>query len=219
MRDEPRVQYIQHWGSDLSVVNSARCSFGKRVETIEERDKKLINYLADHEHTTPYRHAGATFLITCPIFVARQIHKHQVGVNINEISGRYVEMDPEDYHHPGVWREAAPSVKQGSAPTPADGQADLHEAYARAMRVAYDTYKQLISYGVCREQARMVLPQSMLTQFWMSASLQAWAHFYTLRGDSHAQKEVQTYAVDVDKVMRKHFPHSWEALTKRNSNV
>ena len=219
MRDEPIVQYVQHWGGDLSVVNSARCSFGKRVDKIEERDKKLINYLAKNEHTTPYRHAGATFLITCPIFVARQIHKHQVGVSVNETSGRYVQMDPNDYHHPGMWREAAASVKQGSAATPAEGQTDLHEAYARAIRTAYDTYEQLITSGVCKEQARMVLPQSMLTQFWMSASLQAWAHFYTLRIDSHAQKEVQAYAAEIDKVMKTHFPHSWEALTQRKTDV
>lgn len=212
--DNPIVVLEQTWGDDLTVCNAARVSFAKRSDKMCSRDIKLINYLAEHEHHTPFRHAGATFVITCPVFVARQIHKHQVGVSINEMSGRYVEMDREDYFRPRFWRESAENVKQGSSPHPVSGQHELHDAYFKAMRVAYDTYYHLVDAGVCKEQARAVLPQAMLTQFWMSASLQAWAHFVRLRADSHAQREIQVYAAEVDKTLREKFPHSWEALLR-----
>jgi thymidylate synthase (FAD) len=194
-------------------VNSARCSFGKAVDTMSKKDEKLVKYLAEHKHYTPFRHSGATFRITCPLFTARQIHKHQVGVTVNEISGRYVEFEGDDWWIPHKWRTQSANVKQGS-----DGdyenQMEAQVAYEVSVKFAVSIYKRLVSIGISKEQARAVLPQGMLTQFWMSASLQAWAHFCNLRVDSHAQKEIQEYAHEIGETMGKLFPVAWKELTK-----
>lgn len=215
LNDEPIVEMLKVDGSDLDVVNSARCSFGKQVRVLREQDEKLIKYLAKHRHMTPFRHAGATFRITCPIFVARQIHKHQVGVTINEISGRYVEFDDTDYWQPLEWRYGAANVKQGSSneTVPTDKASEIDDQYNRVIAASFSLYKEMLHQGVCREQARAVLPQAVLTQFWMTGTLQAWAHFYNLRIDKHAQREIQVYAEEIGKMMYQHFPYSWEALT------
>lgn len=213
--DSPIVEYIQHWGGDLSVVNSARCSFGKQVDAMRDGDVKLVKYLAKHEHFTPFRHAGATFRVTCPIFIARQIHKHQVGVTINEISGRYVEFEGDDWWSPHKWRTQSTNVKQGSDGV-YENQMEAQVAYEVAVKFAVSTYKHLVAIGLSKEQARAVLPQGMLTHFWMSASLQAWAHFYNLRSDSHAQEEIQEYAHEIGETMKELFPYSWKELTKEN---
>lgn len=212
--DEPIVELIQTWGSDLTTVNSARVSFGKRVEAMREQDVKLVKYLAKHEHTTPFRHAGATFCITCPIFVARQIHKHQVGISINEMSGRYVEFDPDDWWYPDVWRKQAESVKQGSSDTGVHDQSLADELYSKSVVLAVESYLAMLEEGVCKEQARAVLPQAMLTQFWMSGTLLAWSHFYKLRSDDHAQAEIREYATEIGNHMRTAFSYSWEELVK-----
>jgi thymidylate synthase (FAD) len=207
------VEYIQHWGGDLTTVNAARVSMGKRKGEFDEKDAKLIKYLADHGHTTPFRHAGATFCITCPMFIARQIHKHQVGISINEMSGRYVQFEDDAYWTPDTWRSQSASVKQGS-----DGEVEdqntAHALYSSMVKSSVRTYNNLIKLGVCKEQARAVLPQGMLTQFWMTGTLQAWAHFYKLRIDSHAQEEIREYAIEAGKVMEDKFPVSWRELTK-----
>ena len=213
LKDSPLVELIQVWGSDLNTVNSARCSFGKEKRRVDDSDVRLIRYLSEHNHHSPFRHSGATFRITCPIFVARQIMKHRISVDINEISGRYVEMSREDYWKPAVWRQSASSLKQGSSDVPVDNQIHADYVYEDAVRHAYDCYFKLLKLGTCREQARAVLPQSMLTQFWMTASLQAWAHFYKLRIDSHAQRETQEYARLVGNELSERFEHSWKELT------
>lgn len=210
--NDPIVSLEQVWGDDKMVVNSARVSFGKKIVEMREADERLINYLAKHNHFSPFRHAGATFVLTCPIAIARQIHKHQVGVSINEMSGRYVTMNRKDYYVPGIWREADKDVKQGSKDTPAKRQALLTAEYVEAVEKAYDVYEALVAAGACREQARMVLPQGMLTQFYMSGTLQAWAHFCKLRLDSHAQKEIRKYAVEISIELENAFPVSWKAL-------
>lgn len=214
LKHEEPVELVNVSGNDLTVVNSARVSFGKRKTELDDKDVSLINYLAKNKHLSPFRHAHATFCITCPIFVARQIHKHQVGFTVNEISGRYVEFDGDAWE-PDRWRTQSASVKQGS-----DGQLDeareliADALYVEAIHTAYRNYKKLIGLGVCKEQARAVLPVGQLTSFFMTGSLQAWAHFYQLRSDGHAQYETREYARLISKHLSQAFPHSWAALTK-----
>lgn len=207
------VELIQVYGSDLTTVNAARVSFGKRKVLFDKGDERLVNYLAEHEHTTPFRHSGATFCITCPIFVARQIHKHQVGMSVNEISGRYVELAGGAWY-PEYFRSANPNVKQGSLPDPSPFNSTALALYDAAVKKAQQAYEAMLGLGICKEQARAVLPLSTFTSFWMTGTLQAWAHFYTLRVDSHAQREVQEYARQIGDTLIQYFPVSWKALTK-----
>ena len=207
-----QVTLIDHMGSDIRVVNAARVSFSKQVEEgifeeLSEKDAKLIRYLAKHNHWTPFGHAFASFRIKAPIFVARQLGKHQVGLVWNEVSRRYVDSDPE-FYVPSEWRGRADNVKQGSS----DKAVDTGDLYANAIDVVEDAYLNLLSRGVCPEQARMVLPQSMLTEWVWSGSLAAFARVCKLRLDPHTQKETRDIAEMIDVEMRRLFPVSWEAL-------
>lgn len=185
---------------DLKVVNSARISMGKQVEEVGPRDERLIKYLAEHEHTTPFRHSYVTFHIKAPVYVLRQWMKHQIGCSWNEISGRYVEFKADDIWRPSQddWRESAPNVKQGSggALAPCLARA-ASETYYEAMEAAYNAYTALIALGVCKEQARSCLPVSLMSECYWTASLQAVSHFLRLRLDSHAQVEIREYAAAV----------------------
>ena len=207
-----QVTLIDHMGSDIRVVNAARVSFSKQVEEgifeeLSEKDAKLIRYLAKHNHWTPFGHAFASFRIKAPIFVARQLGKHQVGLVWNEVSRRYVDSDPE-FYVPSEWRGRADNVKQGSS----DKAVDTGDLYANAIDVVEDAYLNLLSRGVCPEQARMVLPQSMYTEWVWSGSLAAFARVCKLRLDPHTQKETRDIAEMIDVEMRRLFPVSWEAL-------
>lgn len=223
---EQEVTLKQFMGSDLSVVNAARVSFDKESEWISvidpggyehkelsERDVKLISYLARHNHFTPFTHASATFLIKCPIFVARQIHKHQVGFTVNEVSRRYVDSEPE-FYFPTEWRGKPVNAKQGSNGVVTDFNSDItiKQFVEAETRRALINYQDLIDAGVAPEQARMVLPQNTMTEFWMTGSLYAWARLCNLRLDAHAQKETQEIAQMVSAQMKQLFPHSWKAL-------
>ena len=218
-----QVTLIDHMGSDLSVVNAARVSFDKESDweehteedgditvyhyVLSDKDAKLIRYLAKHNHWTPFGHCFASFRIKAPIFVARQLGKHQVGLVWNEVSRRYVDSDPE-FYVPSEWRGRADNVKQGSS----DKAVDTGDLYANAIDVVEDAYLNLLSRGVCPEQARMVLPQSMLTEWVWSGSLAAFARVCKLRLDPHTQKETRDIAEMIDAEMRRLFPVSWEAL-------
>lgn len=220
------VQLVDHMGSDLSVVNAARVSMAKESNweinndnphctsiLLGEKDKKLITYLAKHKHWTPFSHPQVTLRIKMPIFIARQWFKHMVGFTRNEVSRRYVDDTPEIYIAK-EWRGRAENVKQGSSDEaicvgklpPA-----LFGAYAER---ALQTYQDALDAGVCPEQARMVLPQSMYTEFIETGSLAAYARLASLRLDPHAQKEIQWYAQAIDKVMSELYPVSWAALTQ-----
>ena len=154
-----QVTYIDHMGTDLSVVNAARVSFGKRSAELYDKDKKLIKYLAKHNHWTPFGHTAVTLHIKAPLFVARQLGKHQVGLVWNEVSRRYVDDTPE-FYVPDVWRKRADNVKQGSSDEAADLGAmfDIKDNF----RGDWELYIFMLSRGVCPEQARMVLPQSKI---------------------------------------------------------
>jgi thymidylate synthase (FAD) len=209
-----KVTLIDKMGSDLSVVNAARVSFGKKHERLTEGDKKLIKYLASHGHWTTFGHCSLSFRIEAPIFVARQLVKHTVGLCWNEISRRYVDYEP-DFWTPEHWRARAEDKKQGSSDEYIDwlGREErTGSAVIKACEHAIKTYNKMIEAGVCPEQARMVLPQNTLTEWIWSGSLYAFARVCNLRCQPDAQLETQEICWEIDKLSNVKFPVSWEAL-------
>lgn len=196
------VELIDTMGTASSIVNAARVSFGKRTKgPLDDKDKKLIKYLWQHKHTSPFRHVFFTFHIKAPIFVIRQWQKHQVGCSWNEISGRYVQLENRVYC-PDSWRRSIKDVKQGSG-APLDNQEDLNDLYLSACEYSHATYRELLNRGVAREQARMILPVSQFTQCYWSASLHAVIHFLNLRLAQDAQAEIRYYAEAIKTVIEK----------------
>ena len=204
--DKGFVHLVDVMGSDLSIVNAARISFGRESESMNDKDRKLLRYVWDHQHTSPFRHATLQFHIKAPLFVLRQWMKHQVGCAWNEISGRYVKFNPE-FYVPEIWREQHPSNKQGSQGEIADSKS-AEILYESNMKCAVEDYYELLAMGVCKEQARMVLPLSLYSECYWTASLQAVLHFLKLREDEHSQKEIRDYAQSVRVITEKHFPES-----------
>lgn len=198
---------------DLLVVNAARCSFDKEhSEFDEEKDTKLINYLAREKHVLPFRHPSATLRITCPIFVLRQLGKHQVGFSWSEVSRRYITGEPE-FWTPDDIRSRPDNIKQGSVEKDWGWTEEvLFEEFAEANEIALDTYNALLERGVAPEQARAVLPQSMYTTCVVTGTLLGWNHLWKLRTEEHTQLETQRYAVAIGDVMERIFPVSWRAL-------
>ena len=212
------VTLIDSMGSDLSVVNAARVSFAKVHDTFDDdKDTKLIKYLAKHNHWSPFGHASLQFHITAPVFVARQLVKHQIGLTWNEVSRRYVD-DKPDFYHPLIWRGKADDKKQGSSDVEIDINPDsptgpaLVDDYEQILHSSKWTYEQLLRMGVCPEQARMVLPQSMMTEWYWSGTLYAFARVCNLRCKPDAQVETQMVADRIDKLAEELFPVSWDAL-------
>jgi len=210
------VTYIDHMGSDLSVVNAARVSFGKQSEwmprvhngepkVLQFKDAKLIRYLAKHKHISPFGHAFASFHVKAPVYVARQLVKHKF-LRWNEISRRYVDDDPE-FYVPEVWRGRSADKKQGS-----EGEVSTNANIVYHNNVMLGLYKQQLAEGVCPEQARGILPQSMLTEWYWSGSLDAFADMCNLRCKPDTQFETQIVANLISKSMSTFFPVSWEAL-------
>ena len=208
------VTLVDHMGSDLSVVNAARVSFGKSKEIYDDpADTKLINYLAKHNHWSPFGHASLQFHIKAPVFVARQMVKHQVGLVWNEISRRYVDDEPE-FYTPDEWRGAPENSKQGSSEKVIDinPRGAMVDDYEKVCKSAKWTYEELLRKGVAPEQARMVLPQSMMTEWYWSGTLIAFARVCNLRCKSDTQKETRDVANQIDAIAHPMFPYSWEAL-------
>jgi len=219
------VTYQQHVGSDITVVNAARVSFGKKsryyygdeaeiaADFYKEweyptfmlsEDVKLINYLAKHNHKSPFNHCFITFHVKAPIFVARQLQKHEY-MPWNEISRRYVDSEPE-FYQPDVWRGRSADKKQGS-----EGVVDVGD-WGDTNWACLIAYKDLLSHGVAPEQARMVLPQSMMTEWYWSGSLYAFAKMCGLRLKPDAQYETRLVAEQIEDKMAELFPESWTAL-------
>ena len=221
MTEQP-VSYIAHSGSDLLVVNAARVSFNKHKERLDESDVKLIKYLAEHNHWTPFGHPQITLRIRAPIFVRTQLFKHKQGFVENEISRRYVD-DPPEFFYPWLgWRQKpSGSVKQGSGKVIEDKWLDdIDRAYAESVKTAGGAYQDLLDLGVCPEQARMVLPQSMITEWYWTGSLAAYARVYNLRTDPHAQKETSDIVKIMGGIIGNLYPVSWQYLTtKKETNV
>lgn len=229
-----QVELIDSMGTDLSVVNAARVSFAKESEweweecdlggmeelsypRLSDRDERLIKFLARERHEIPFAHTAVTLRVNAPIFVARQAYKHKIGFVENEISRRYVDDEPK-FYLPDVWRSRAEDKKQGSG--------DAHPRWNRGVGTGYvdyivdhyenclSLYQHMIADGVAPEQARMILPQSMMTEWVWTGSLLAYARFYNLRSKPDAQKEIQIIADKVGKIMSVLYPVSWNALCK-----
>jgi len=208
------VEYVDHMGNDDTVVNAARVSMDKEADQFTgEKNDRLIKYLATHNHFTPFTHPMITLRETVPIFVARQRFKHVVGFTYNEVSRRYVD-DTPDFYVPDVWRSRPDgSIKQGSGGKhPANRKWQLE--YTEATLYMENLYHNMITNGVAPEQARMVLPQSMMTSYYVTGSLAAWARAYSLRADSHAQVEIQDLAAMWAELIEPLYPVAWKALTQ-----
>ena len=224
-----KVEYINHCGDDLSVVDAARCSFDKQsdweyytesgcstgeIKGLKSSDEKLIKYLATHKHLSPFNHSFISVRVKAPVFVARQLVKHKF-MPWNEVSRRYVKDKPE-FYRPDSWRLAADNVKQGSA-----GDAD-ELLNAQAMVIlssndidALDKYDWLIEKGICAEEARMVLPQNMMTTWIWSGTLGAFCDMLVLRLDEHTQYETRVVAQQVAEIVKELFPVSYKALVEK----
>jgi thymidylate synthase (FAD) len=209
------IELLDTFGDDLTVVNAARVSFAKESTEMCERDAKLIGYLAEHNHVTPFFHPQARFRIKMPIFVAREWYRHQIGFARNEVSRRYVDVEPECWL-PAVedLRARDPKAKQGSRPDPvaeaAWWQARIRQDYDRSVGL----YNEMITGGVAPEVARVVLPQGMYTEFIETGSLAAYSRLCGLRLSPDAQREIQSYAGGLSSLLTPRFPVSWEALSR-----
>ena len=208
--------YINHMGNDLTVVNAARVSFAKESNwhdhdsetdqyVLKDKDAKLVHYLAEHKHFSPFGHCFASFVVKAPVFVARQLVKHKF-LRWNEISRRYVDSEPE-FYEPGEWRGKSEDKKQGS-----DGVVNIYMDQDMQWHRQLTAYTNLINNGVCPEQARMVLPQSMMTEWYWSGSLDAFADMCNLRCAGDTQLETRLVANQICDSMKELFPTSWLAL-------
>lgn len=209
------IELLDTFGDDLTVVNAARVSFAKESTEMTERDGKLIKYLADHHHVTPFFHPQARFRIKMPIFVAREWYRHQIGFARNEVSRRYVDSTPECWV-PAVedFRARDPKLKQGSRPDAVADASGWHSTVTDAMTGTVALYEKMIAEGVAPEIARCVLPQSMYTEFIETGSLAAYARLCGLRLGTDAQKEIRMYAGALSTLLIPRFPVSWSALQK-----
>lgn len=216
-----KVEFIDKMGSDLSVVNAARVSFDKVSElnddgSLKSGDERLIAFLARENHWTPFGHASLSFHIKAPIFVARQLVKHTVGLVWNEVSRRYVASSPE-FYIPTRWRRKNEDKKQGSHE---DQFVDLSYSEEQALhdivQASQELYENFLDIGVCAEQARMILPQNTMTEWYWSGSLHAFARVCNLRCKKDTQKETRDIADQIDAIAGEHFPISWKYLRSHN---
>ena len=215
------VELLDHYGSDWTVVNAARVSFsGEEWAQLpegytEEQGAKLISYLSEHKHMCPFRHPQITIRCEAPVFLARQLGKHQIGLVWSEESRRYRDHAP-DFYVPLEWRKRPEGgIKQGSAGSFEGPDAEaLDDAYIELLDRAVDLYEGMLEDGVAPEMARMVLPQSMMVRWVWTGSLEAFSHMYKLRIDGHAQKEARDFAQELDTIMKELYPYSWSALCR-----
>jgi thymidylate synthase (FAD) len=228
--DSGFVEYVEHMGSDLTIVNAARVSFNKISEweeidhdgngILSAKDFKLVQYLAKHNHWTPFAHPQITLRIKAPISIRTQLFKHKVGIVENEISRRYVSYEPDVYYP--FWREKPKgNAKQGSEDFIRDEKMKeiIEKKYRDSIQKCIDEYNYMIDNGVAPEQARFILPQGCYTEWWWTGSLAAFARVYKQRIDAHAQWEIREYAKAIDLIIRPLFPESWEVLTTNTYNA
>lgn len=206
------VKLMDKMGSDLTVVNAARVSFHKESKVLSEKDKNLIEYLAKHKHTTPFRHVQFQFRCKAPIFLARQLGKHQVGLSWNEVSRRYVDSLP-DFYYPEAWRKRPDDgIKQGSKEEPIALNEHAHGMYDEFLIGAQRIYLRLLEIGVAPELARIVLPQSMITEWVWTGSMLAFFNVWKQRSDEHAQYEAREFARLLDIAIPEDCRFSWGML-------
>jgi len=210
------VERLEVFGSDLTVVNAARVSFHKEVNTMTNADRRLLTFLAKHDHVSPFFHPQIRFRLKMPIFVAREWFRHTIGFSRNEVSRRYVDSKAECWvPSPSSIRERDPKLKQGSKATPVSNSYEIYTKIAKATEAAVQTYEELLASGVAPEVARTVLPQSMYTEFIETGSLFAYARLCALRLDPGAQVEIRRYATLIDKALSSAFPDAWAALRSK----
>ncbi|MDD5596703.1 MAG: FAD-dependent thymidylate synthase [Victivallaceae bacterium] len=199
------VGLINHLGDETTIVNAARVSFGKLKETMDDRDITLLEYLIENRHTSPLEHLVFTFSIHCPLFVRGQWHRHRTW-SYNEISRRYTEVDME-FYTPQKLRSQAENNRQASVENPDFDDAELRKMISAHNEVSYKLYEELLAKGVCREQARGVLPQNMMVTFWGTVNLGNLLHFLELRDSEHAQWEIREYAAAIKKLIKPIIPN------------
>jgi thymidylate synthase (FAD) len=210
------VECMETFGDDLTVVNAARVSFDKVSYELLEADKKLIHYLAKHDHVSPFFHPQIRLRIKMPIFVLREYFRHNIGLSRNEVSRRYVDFTPECWvPKPDEIRERDPKAKQGSKLTAVQDSEDVWKLMNDQVQSSIQTYEELLKKGVAPEVARSILPQSMYSLVYETGSLAAYARICNLRLDPTAQKEIRDYANAIDTLMKERFPVSWEALSNK----
>lgn len=208
------AELVQGMGDDLTVVNAARVSFGTESQAFNLKDAKLIHYLADHKHFSPFEHCVATFIIECPLYIRSQIHRHRT-FSYNEVSRRYTSEDALTFHLPEYWRLQHSSSKQCSSGLVLEDvsqNTEIDQKVISLLSEAGQLYTRMLELGVARELARAILPQCMMTRFYMTGNLRNWAHFLALRLDSHSQEEVRIIAEQVKSALHSLFPVSLEAL-------
>lgn len=211
MFEECKVELLETFGDDLTVVNAARVSLGKHVDTFTDRDAKLIQYLVKHEHVSPFFHPQVRFRLRMPIWMAREWFRHTVGFARNEVSRRYVD-EPPTFYLPTELRTRAANKKQGSNDDVHPNNTTLLKLMEREVKSAATLYQALLDQKVAPEQARMILPQNMMTEFIETGSLAAYARLCGLRMGSDAQQEIQEVAQKVSEALSVAFPVSWKAL-------
>ncbi|MBO5821903.1 MAG: FAD-dependent thymidylate synthase, partial [Lentisphaeria bacterium] len=199
------IGLIDHLGTESTIVNAARVSFGKLKTEMDDRDVKLLEYLIANKHTSPLEHMVFTFSIHCPLFVRGQWHRHRTW-SYNEISRRYTEVDME-FYTPENLRRQAESDRQASVADPEFEGAELQQAIAAHNQASFELYEKLLASGVCREQARGVLPQNMMVTFWGTVDLSNLLHFLELRDSEHAQYEIREYAIAIKKLIKPIIPN------------
>lgn len=217
------LELLSHDGSDNSIANTARVSMEvpdgnwdaiPKGYSAAKRDG-LISYLAKHKHTSPFRHTSVTLRCKVPVFLARQLGKHQAGLSWNEVSRRYVDTGLE-FYRPKPWRGRPTNAKQGSeGSAPEHLQRKFSLDYLKIVGACHDQYNEWIEEGVAPEQARMILPQSMMVEFIWTGNIMAFAHVFNLRADDHAQEEVREFAELLNEVIQPIFPTAWTALTTK----
>jgi thymidylate synthase (FAD) len=213
-----QVELLHVMGDDLMVVNAARVSFAKESTEFKEQDTKLVNYLAKHNHISPFFHPQIQFRIKMPIFVAREWYRHQIGFSRNEVSRRYVSDMPECWTPELIdFREKDAKIKQGSKDTPVQDCEFIQKLIEEHTKKSADLYNCLLINKVAPEIARCILPQSMMTEFIETGSLAAYARLYHLRTDPSAQKEIQSYAQKLGELIEPLFPVAWKALCETES--
>lgn len=208
-----KVTLIDSMGSDLTVVNAARVSFGKGSTFLTDKDIKLVDYLAKNKHLSPFEHLAMTFMVECPLYIRSQIHRHRTFA-YNEISRRYTDDGIEFYLPPedDIRTQAANNKQASGDPVDQTAAAEAHRLMSEACTYSLSVFQRLIDLGVAREQARGILPQCLMTKFYMTGNLRNWAHFISLRIDAHAQKEAQYVAQGLKASMLERFPVASAAL-------
>lgn len=209
------IGLIDHMGTEVSATNAARVSFGKMKTEFDEKDEALLKYLVENQHMTPLEHITFSFSVHCPLFVARQLMRHRT-FSYNEISRRYTTVDIE-FYFPDTFRKQSESNRQASTNEIIEKNTEARQIYSKITDDCFDAYEKMLELGVCKEQARAILPQNMMTTFWMTGNLRNILHFIELRDDDHAQKEIREYARAMKELIRPYIPHAIKYFEKEEN--